>query len=228
MYKIGHRGAPRVTPANTMGSFKAALENGCDWVESDSRPAADGFVVLAHDDVIKDRFDNIFRISITPSSTLSKLDLGNGEGVPTLEELIDWAIGRIGVMNDVKVEGCEEQIGAQMMRLPTDQRWILGAKALNIKRFRELFPALFLSQTFGHGEEERFIQSLPHLNTEAVTLAYPLITPNRVNELHQRNIKVIAWTVNDLTTAKSLVEMGVDGIISDDQKILAGIEEHSL
>ena len=94
-HKIGHRGAPREFPANTMRSFQRAVEHGCTMVECDVRQAADGVLVLAHDPQVRDKDGNTFIIAETANAELQQLDLGASQGVPLLEELAVWAAGAL-------------------------------------------------------------------------------------------------------------------------------------
>ena len=63
------------------------------------------------------------------------------------------------------------------------------------------------------------------IDTDAVTFAYPLLTGERVASLHGRGLRVFAWTVDDLPTMRSLLEMGVDGLISNRADLLAALSE---
>ena len=106
MRKVGHRGAPREFPANTLRGFMRAAELGCDMVECDVRRSADGVLVLAHDSIVQDTLGEIYEIARFDSTMLHSLDLGAGEGVPTLAELVEWATGAsLAVMADMKCEG---------------------------------------------------------------------------------------------------------------------------
>src|SRR5689334_21128799 len=102
---VWHRRALREFPANTRRSFQRVVERGCLMVQCDIRQAADGVLVLAHDPAVTDRQGQRYEIVSETSDALARLDLGAGEGVPTLAELVEWAQGRCGVMADMKCEG---------------------------------------------------------------------------------------------------------------------------
>src|SRR5579872_858602 len=111
-HRVGHRGSPREFPPNTMKSFQRAHERGCTMVECDIRRASDGALVLAHDSHVNGSDGSRYEIAQTTSAVLQGLDLGAGQGVPLLTELIAWAQGRCAVMADMKCEGrdVEEQV----------------------------------------------------------------------------------------------------------------------
>lgn len=215
MLKIGHRGAPRVAPANTMKSFQAAHALGCDWVECDCRPSSDGIIVLAHDEQLTDIAGSAYRISDYTADKLHRLDLGSGEGVPTLEELVAWAAGRVGVMADVKCSGYEREIGAALQPLPPEKKIVPGADEAGRRQFRALYPDLPISLTVSVHGEPGMAGKWETVDTDAVTLEYPLVTPERIRQMHARRIKVYAWTVDNPDTMQKLAKMGVDGLISN-------------
>jgi glycerophosphoryl diester phosphodiesterase len=226
-HKIGHRGTPREFPGNTMRGFQRAVERGCTMVECDVRQAADGVIVLAHDPYVTDTSGTRVVIADTASDVLHSLDLGSGEGVPRLDELALWARGKCSVMADMKCEGngVEEGVLAALQALDPAARVIPGASAHSRARFRELDPALPLSLTLSdqdiHLVEDGSLNILlTDLDTCAVTWHHALITAERVARLHQYDKKVYVWTVDDLPTMRNLLEMGVDGIISNRADLL--------
>jgi len=223
MLKIGHRGAPRLAPANTMAGFRLAVERGCDWVECDCRAAKDGVVVLAHDPEVSDESGaRACRLDRATAAELAAFDLGAGEGVPTLAELAEWAAGSgVGVMADVKVGGLERKIQLALAALPYDLKMVAGADDRGRMRFRDLDPCLPLSLTVNRVQIVALRNRLSTVDTEAVTLEYPIITPVRIAALHARKVRVFAWTTDDLRTMHRLAAMGVDGIISNRPDLLA-------
>jgi glycerophosphoryl diester phosphodiesterase len=221
--RIGHRGAPRVAPANTMPSFQAALALGCDWVECDCRASSDGVIVLSHDAEVRDADGRAWNVADHTAGELARLDLGGGAGVPTLEELVDWAAGQAGIMADVKCSGFEREIGKLLAPLAPRDKVVPGADDEGRRRFRALFPDLPISLSVGASNEAELVRRWATLDTDAVTLEHPLVTPERVSDLHRRHIAVYAWTVDSLDTMRALAAMGVDGIISNRADLLADI-----
>lgn len=220
--KIGHRGAPREFPANTMRSFERAVELGCTMVECDVRASLDGTLVLAHDPEVRDTSGRVYPIEGTVGGVLGALDLGAGEGVPTLQELADWANGRCSIMADMKCEGngVEEKTVGALAFLPHDTKIVSGAGAAGRQEFHAADPTLPLSLTLSVGDnlladDAAFDALLPTIHTQAVTCEYPLLTAQRIMALHARGLRVYAWTVDDLPTMRHLLDLGVDGLISN-------------
>ena len=118
--RVGHRGAPREFPGNTLSGFRRAVELGCTMVECDIRQAADGELVLAHDPVVADVTGRTYVVAEHTSTTLASLNLGAGEGAPILASLVEWAVGRCAIMTDMKCEGngVEDRVVAALASLP--------------------------------------------------------------------------------------------------------------
>ncbi len=106
---IGHRGAKAVAPENTLASFRRAWEDGADVVEMDVRLTADGAVVVIHDETVDRTTDGHGVVAEMTLAELRRLDAGRwfspayaGERIPTLDEIIAWARGRVGLMVELK------------------------------------------------------------------------------------------------------------------------------
>jgi glycerophosphoryl diester phosphodiesterase len=208
-----------------MKSFQAAYALGCDWVECDCRPSSDGIIVLAHDEEVTNIVGTTYPISEHTAHELHNLDLGSGEGVPTLEELVAWAAGRVGVMADVKCSGFEREIGAALQPLPADKKIVSGADEAGRRQFHALYPDLPISLTMSVHGEPGMVGKWEAVDTDAVTLEYPLVTRERIRLMHARGIKVYAWTVDNPDTMQTLAEMGVDGLISNRADLLGSLSD---
>lgn len=230
LIRVGHRGAPREYPANTMLSFWRAVTLGCDMVECDVRRAADGILVLAHDPDIVDSQGRRYAIVEHAADFLGALDLGAGEGAPRLTELAAWALGNCAVMADMKCEGegVEEAVVKALRGLPPEAKIVPGAAEASRRRFRSLDPSLPLSLSLDGAAADAmtdadFARHLATAATEAVTWQFPLLTAERIAALHAHGFQVFAWTVDDLPTMQGLADQGVDGIISNRPELLAAI-----
>jgi glycerophosphoryl diester phosphodiesterase len=216
-----------VFPANTLRSFQHAHALGCTMVECDIRRASDGVLVLAHDPDVRTPDGSVYEITQHSSDALAALDLGAGEGVPTLAELVTWAQGRCRIMADMKCEGdgVEALVAEALAPLAPEDKIVPGAGTESRECFRLCDPTLPLSFSLGghHSTdltEEQFHAYLDALTTEAVTWQYPLLTPARITALQARSLRVFAWTVDDPEIMQRLIDAGVDGIISNRADLL--------
>ncbi len=108
---VGHRGACAVAPENTLASFKRAYQDGADVVEMDVRMTADGQVVVIHDALLDRTTNGTGPVSQMTLAELKRLDAGTwfdaaytGEPIPLLDEVLDWAKGKIGLMIELKYD----------------------------------------------------------------------------------------------------------------------------
>lgn len=106
---VGHRGAMAVAPENTMSSFEAGLTAGADILELDVQLTADGKVVIFHDTDLFYKTGYPGRVQEHEADFLRSLDVGShfgeafrGEKMPFLEEVLEWANGRINLMIELK------------------------------------------------------------------------------------------------------------------------------
>lgn len=231
LIRVGHRGAPREFPANTMKGFARAAELGCQMVECDVRRSADDVLMLAHDESVTDANGNIFQIAENEAGMLRALDLGAGEGVPTLLELTVWARKNgVAVMADMKVEGdgVEEMVAATLAGLPPALKIVPGAGTESRRRFRAADRMLPLSLSLSRSAEtelrgEGLMRLLATLDTAAVTWQFPLLTSERIAMLQERGLRVFAWTVDEPDEMHRLVADDVDGIISNRPDLLSAL-----
>ena len=226
---VGHRGAPREFPPNTLAGFARAVEVGCPMVECDVRRSRDGVLVLAHDGHVADREGRRWAVGETDAATLARLDLGAGEGVPTLAALVDWA-ARAGasIMADMKEsgDGIETEVARLLAPLPAGRKVVPGAGDDARRRFRAADPHLPLSLSLGfgglsRGSFARLLNERDSLAVDAVTLAWALLTPRRLDALHAVGLFVFVWTVDNVTLINGFAGWGVDGIISNATEMVA-------
>ena len=96
---IGHRGFKSKYPENTLLSFSKAIEVGADAVEFDVHSSSDGVVVVCHDGSTRRTGSAAMIIHQTPFDQLRTLDMGQGEKIPTLQEVIDLCKGKVNMIS---------------------------------------------------------------------------------------------------------------------------------
>ncbi len=97
LFCFGHRGARGHEPENTLRSVRQALELGANGIEVDVHPA-DGRLVVIHDDTLNRTTNGAGLVAEKTFSYLRSLDAGQGERIPTLEEVFD-VVNRRAVIN---------------------------------------------------------------------------------------------------------------------------------
>ena len=222
-----HRGDNTQAPENTMPAFKAAVENGADWIELDVTQTKDGVLVIFHDaDLMRmtGKPDKIWDMSY---EELSQINTASHWGpffkdtrIPTLEEVLDYCKDKIKLNIEVKVNDHQTQdFIARLVGLIQDkgmagQCMITSFDYHSLQAVKQLAPAL----------ETGFISSKAIEQPEAFTsadnfvLSIDLINPETVSRIHSLGKEVIAWTVNDAYSVDKCRKAGADNLITDKPK----------
>lgn len=236
-------------PENTLLAFRNALEHGIDVLETDIHRTRDGVIVISHDQTVDSNTDGSGAIKEMTLSELKSLDAGyqwskdeeyplRGQGItiPTLEEALD-AFPNTTFNIDIKPndEGVAADFCNLLKRRGDEQRVIVGSFHGNVvKTFRRRCPEVRTAASFG--ETLRFylytkvgLDRIFGPNAHAFQVprtrwfGLHLVTPEFVRAAHQRGIKVHVWTINDRDEMRELIEMGVDGIMTDFPDLLEGL-----
>ena len=238
---IAHRGASGDYPENTMLAFTAAAEAGAPYFELDVHMTLDGVVVVSHDAQLERTCGFDGRIDQLTLAQLKKLDAGwgfaragsggfpfRGRGIelPTLAEVFAAFPDRNYV---VEIKQSAPSLVPALLEVI--ERFAMGRRVLiagehqaPIDEIRALAPAL--PTGFPYGEIAGFMMSLPPgsepyqprgdaLQVPPEFETWRLVTAESVAAAHRAGIEVHVWTINDPAEMRALLELGVDGIITD-------------
>lgn len=226
---IGHRGASAYAPENTMASFKKAHELAADMIELDIHRSMDGELFVIHDDDTKRTTGTPGLIKLMSSSEIKTLDAGSwfgeefaGEKIPTLEEVMEWAKGKIQINIEIKSEGCEEKTVALLKKYDMVSDVIVSSFHHEyLKKTNELNPdvvtAALVRDIEGAGDLKKVIEDCA---PEAVNPRYLLLNKKAVSMAHKAGLKVYPYTVNDPISMKRMLSAGADGVITNNPDIL--------
>jgi glycerophosphoryl diester phosphodiesterase len=208
---LGHRGARRYAPENTLAAFDLALQHGADGFEFDVRCTRDRQTILCHDPKLN-------RV-VLRRHTLKKIQesCNRSEQLPPcLEEVLDRY--RNSFLNvEVKVRGIEPIIVRAVRRARPKNYFISSFLPGVVRRLHALDNSLALGTLAQTRWQLRRWRILP---ASYVVPHYRLLTRRLVEKIHADNKKVVTWTVNDPRQMVRVAEMGVDAIISDDTQLL--------
>jgi glycerophosphoryl diester phosphodiesterase len=225
---IGHRGAAALARENTLEAIEAAARAGVDAVELDVLPGRNGGVVVAHGP------------ELPPDA-------------PSLPEALALVAElELMVQMDVKTRGVEADVVRSLDEAGLEERAFVSSFSLpSLGRFAELAPQLpraltypedrygvsgspFLQPLVGPGLAamrwalpRRLPRWLRAAGAVGATLNWGVVTDEVVEICHRLGVAVLVWTVNDAGLAKTLVESGVDAIITDDPRIVPGGSSHT-
>lgn len=211
-----HRGASGYEPENTLRAFTKAIEMGAPMIELDVHLSKDGRLVVIHDYTTKDGK----KIEDLTLAQLQQYDVGKGERIPLLSQVLD-AVNQQAILNiELKAHGTPEPV-AQLLAQYIKQKKADPKKFLIssfdhflVKEFHSYAPGIPTAVIF-EGNPIKRAQIATDAGAQAVVLQYKWISPEFIKDAHARGIKVYSYTVNDRETALTLQSMGIDGIITN-------------
>jgi len=217
---IAHRGASAYEPENTLRSVRRALELGADMVEVDAHVSRDGHIVVVHDATVDRTTNGKGYVKDMTLKELKRLDAGLGEQIPALEEVIELVRGRAQLVIEIKVPGIEQRV------LQTIEERALENEALItsfyhpvVKRVKELSPYVRTGVILA-SRPLKPITLVLEANSDALFPKHIFVDLQMVQEIHKCNLAVYPWTVNTIDQTRPLIDMGVDGIVTNKPDIL--------
>jgi len=213
---IGHRGAGKLAPENTLKSFQKAIDLGADYIEFDVHGSKDGEIVIMHDKDTSRTTGHNGKIIDMTLSELKELDCGEGERIPTLKELIAIAKGKIGLQIEIKAGGMTDKIyeilkGADIIGTTLISSFIHK----ELDKLRKIDPSLKLAPlVLGIKKNSTIRKALNH-KFNAIHPPSKLLTKRFLNAAHAENLLINIWTVDSLRRMKRFIKMGIDGIITN-------------
>ncbi len=229
---IGHRGNPVEAPENTLASLHSAFAAGSDLVELDIRLTRDGVPIVMHDETVDRTTSGQGAVAGLTLAELKALDAGAwkdarfaGERIPTLAEALLAAQGKGRLLLDVPVDGLGSVIAAVMRATGISaDAVVLGtwdaAQRADFARYLPGAP-LLLSEGAPETWDSAYFS---RVRADGVSIfEIPNATPAFIADAHTHGMPVYAYTINDEPTMRQLIELGVDGIETDDPALAVRI-----
>lgn len=225
MQVIAHRGASAVAPESTSSAIRQAVSAGVAMVELDVQMSCDGKLVIFHDDRLERTTNGHGRLSQKTFAQLRRLDAGSwfhprfgDKRILLVSEAMRLVPLRVQLNLELKKSGQGRLLLARLIRLMgharIQSRILLSSfdsALVGLAGCAKLRTAL-ICRSSAAASLRKAIQLgcvcwHPHLS---------LVTPARIAAAHAAGLRVNAWTVDDIPTARRLKRWGVDGIFSND------------
>lgn len=226
-----HRGASAFAPENTMAAFNKAVEYSADAVELDVTFSRDGQLIVFHDDTLDRVSSGTGKVTEIDYSDLRNIDVGahfsseyEGERIPLLEEVLiavcDDLIVNIELKNH---KWFDDALGVAVanlvMKLKVQERVVISSfYPWNLNAFAKELPNVELAMLTLPGFGGAYYRS-GFFQKKAINLIHPYlkdVNEKFVNKQHNLGRKVNVWTVNEAADMQRMIEIGVDGLITDD------------
>lgn len=231
---IAHRGVSYIAPENTMSSVLLAWQLDADAVEVDVYLSADNRIVVIHDKDTKRTGGKEFLVSETKSDQLRQLDVGSykdkkyaGERIPFLEEVIE----SIGKNKKLYVEvKCGVEIIPYLTKMiqENSKKSQISIISFNLdvvaqaKKQMPTVPAYWLVGSKRDKKSNEYIKHSIDLikvarkhNLDGLDVSSVGVTKRFVKAIHNAEMELYVWTVDDPGKAQKLIALGVDGITTN-------------
>ena len=221
---VAHRGASAVEPENTLRAFELAIKLGAQMIELDLHATSDERIIVIHDADLSHTTNLSGQVSALMLEEVRRADAGKGERVPTLEETLDLARGRVQLYLEIKdaraaaetlrmvrARGCQSEVLIASFDLELMQRLgdevkdielgvILGTESFDPRvRWREAMPWI----------------ALRRLNYQVLSIESRICFRYLARQIKQHGKRLFVWTVNDERAFARMIARGVDGIVTD-------------
>ena len=215
---IGHRGACGYAPENTLASFELAIEMGCPWIELDVYHM-DGELLVIHDDTLERTTNGTGDVMDQSFAHLRSLDAGNGQQIPTLNEVIELTNHRAGINIELKGPDTAEAV-VQLIHKYQDIGWhadeflISSFQHRELARVRDFDRELKLGALFGRATEN-IVEKALGLGAYSINPGLRLCQKQLIDRGHEAGLKVFVYTVNEEEQIKQMLRLNVDGVFTN-------------
>jgi glycerophosphoryl diester phosphodiesterase len=225
---FAHRGLAIDAPENTLLAFARAVAVGATYIETDVHATADGVAVVAHDPDLSRMVGRAERIRSLPLADLQRIDLGHGQTFCTLAEALDgFPETRFNI--DVKAAAAAAPTAETIVRLGASDRVLVssfderrrraalrGMPGVVSSSSARRFAVALLAGKVGFSPALRgALRGMVAVQVPERALGMSVVTTRMIARLHAAGIEIHVWTVNDPKRMRELLELGVDGIVTD-------------
>ncbi|WP_370745195.1 glycerophosphodiester phosphodiesterase family protein [Ruminococcus callidus] len=229
---MAHRGLSADAPENTLYAFSDAISVGADFIELDVQQTRDGVLVVMHDSNLKRTTGVNKDIWDVDYADIQNLDAGSwfdpayaNARIPTLEETLQFVDKRARLNIEIKPtkhgsDTLEQDVAELITQYQyTDACYVTSFSYGSLKKVKEANPEIrtgyLMSVAYGQ------FYSLKY--ADAFSLNKVFVTSQVVNAAHQQGKQIFAWTVNSMSEVRSLCNLHVDSIITDDPVMVQNV-----
>jgi glycerophosphoryl diester phosphodiesterase len=231
---FAHRGGAAQGDENTTTAFARAIDLGYRYVETDVHATADGVVVVFHDPTLRRITGEPGRIADLRWADLASVRVGGAAAVPRLDEVLDaWPQVRFNI--DVKADGGVEPTVATVARAGAADRVLLASFSdARLARMRALTEGRVATSLGMRGVARLRMASLtgrrlvlpPCVVAAQVPVRYgrvPVVDRRLLAYAHRLGLQVHVWTIDEPAEMHELLDLGVDGIMTDHVGVLRDV-----
>ena len=220
---IAHRGASHAAPENTLAAFEKAIEFGSDYAELDVCQTKDGEIVLMHDESLERTTNGTGEIWSSTLKELKQLEAGSwfgeeskGEPVPTLLEVIQCVKGKMKLNIEVKVFRDEPEIARKVVDIIRSEAFekeciVTSFDRKIVEKVKHIAPDIKTGFIFN----KEYPLDVFEGSWDALCCNYRIVNKEFVLKARNSHKIIYVWTVNEKEEMRRLIDLKVDGIITN-------------
>lgn len=229
---LAHRGFSLEGLENSMRAFQAAVDLGYRYLETDAHGTRDGVAVALHDDTLDRTTNTTGAVADLPWATVMTARIGGTEPVPRLEDVLaTWPDVKVNI--DVKGDSGIVPVARAIERTNSHDRVCLGS--FSVARRRKTVKLLSKPVAMPAAQREViawllgvWVNANPESSLSDVDVLQipwrrgrvPILGAKHIEAAHHSGREVHVWTVNERTEMEYLLDLGVDGLVSDRADVL--------
>jgi glycerophosphoryl diester phosphodiesterase len=232
---FAHRGGAIHGDENSMAAFERAVKAGYCYLETDVHATRDGVVVVFHDDTLDRMLGRPGRIEDLAWADLESVRVGGERAVPLLTEVLEaWPECRLNI--DMKADSAVDPTIEAIWRLGARDRVLLAS--FNDQRIRRARGICGPRQATSMGQRETaalrfgsllgrglagFVPGVAAVQVPVTYLGVRVVDARFIRHTHRLGMQVHVWTIDDPDEMHGLLDLGVDGIMTDRIEILRDV-----
>ena len=219
-YVVGHRGAAGVLPENTLQGFQYAIDLGVAYVECDVHHTFDRQLVVIHDDTVDRTTNGTGAVGSLEFSTVRRLDAGDGQQIPTLDEVLQTTKDKVTLLCELKGEGTEEEAAAAVTTHNMAQQVIFTCFDLDrLARLRRLGDHYRLGVNLRSASADNLARALD-LGACTAGIYYKNLSLHGVELFQNAGLDLRGWNPDTLREQKAVIALGANGVSTNRPDIL--------
>lgn len=228
---IAHRGGPAYEPENTLSAFRNAIEVGADWIEMDIQRTQDGVLVVIHDETVDRTTDGTGKVEHLTLEQIRTLDAGNGEQVPTFEEVI--ALAReagVGLLPEAKSPYLYPGIEAEMVEALIEAGYVQETVIQSfepgaLETIQRINPDIQVCPLYGLWVLDLSDPRPSEANTLCPMAEMVILNPWMIRQARAEEREVFVWfgVIEHPVVMRFILALGADGLMVDDPVALAEV-----
>jgi len=219
---VGHRGACGYAPENTLKSFSRAIDMGCQRVEMDIQVSKDRVPVIMHDERVDRTTGGKGLVGELTLAELKSLDAGDGERIPTLEEVIELCRGKIALQIELKAKNSPALVAALVeRRTGSDSLVVTSFDLALLRQFAALLPPVPLGLLNRDANLDMIATAVENRH-RWICPRFDIATQPLVAAAHGSGLLVYVYHVIERRLASQFMDWGVDAIGTDFPDLLSG------